>query len=164
MLITDPKVKLQVLLRDNWVAANTNSQTPVFHTGWYNASWKTKPQVTITHPTYTVMRGGETGVTAIDGLGGNVRLMQCDLEIDCWAHSEMTNTAGTKFEDGVLNVKDFTYNMGNEVKRLVSGNLLADSELEWMTWMGMVELVDTRIQPVVFRYNNSIRLVWKETL
>lgn len=164
MPIIDPKVKIQTLLEDNWDAANTQLQTPKIHTGWYNASWGTTPQVTVTNPIYSVMNGGETGVTAIGPGGTKVRLMECDLHVDVWAHAEMKTPAGVRFKDGTgINAKALTYDMSNEVQRLVEGNLLVDSELEWMNWQSKQEFVDTRIQPVVFRYSNLVRLVWKET-
>lgn len=163
MPIGDPKVKIRTLLNDNWNPVNTQSQTPKIHTGWYNSAWGTTPQVTVTNPMYSVIGGGETGVTAINGLGGNVRLMECDLHVDVWAHAEMKTSGGVEFRNAGINAKALTFDMSNEVQRLVEGNLLVDSELEWMNWLGKVELVDTRIQPVVFRYSNTIRLVWKET-
>lgn len=163
MPIVDPKLKIRTLLDSGWNPVNTQSQTPRIHTGWYNAAWQTQPQVTITNPRYTVIGGGTTGISAIDGVGGNVRIMQCDVHVDCWAHAEMKTSGGVRFKDTGINSKDLIYDMANEIKRLVQDNLLADPELEWMSWTGMVEIVETRIQPVVFRYSNSVRLVWKET-
>ena len=152
MPITDPKVKIKTLLDGNWNSANTNGLTPKVHTGWYNSAWADMPQVTITNPVYTVRNGGETGITAIGGNATLVRFQVCTLDVDCWATREGTG----------VNPKDLTYNMSNEVRRIIEANMFSDSELELLTWLGMNEQVDTRVQPVVFRYNNSVRLMWKD--
>jgi hypothetical protein len=112
---------------------------------------------------YSTIGGGSTGVTAIGGGGLRVRVMTTDLTIGVWAHREMIDPAtGTGFEALGINPKGFTYDMSNEVRRIIEVNTFSDVELDGMYWRGMQELVDVRIKPAVFRYDNDVRLVYRE--
>lgn len=152
MLTADPKIKIEALLTGAWDDNNTFDQTPKIHTGWYNTSWGGQPQVTITNPMYSVINGGTTGITAMGGTGTLVRLMQCDLKIGCWVTRESSS----------VNPKAMAWAMMREVKRIVEANMFTDSELEFLTWLNANDVVEDRIQPIAFRYDNSVRLVWKD--
>lgn len=97
-------------------------------------------------------------MTAIGAGGQNVRLIFVDVSIGCWAHHEMVD-GGSPIS---VNPRQLTYEMANEVKRIMEANMFTDSELDWLTWDGMNEDVDTRIKPVVFSYMNNVRLAYRE--
>lgn len=161
MPITDPKVKLYNLLTGNWNPTNTSGVTPKIHMGWYNQAWEASPQVTITGPIYNVFRGGTTGISAFTGSGNGVRIVECQMMLSCWAHHEMQDSGGTPI---TVNPRQLTYEMANEIKRIVESNMFTDPELEWVNWIDMVELVESRIKPVLFRYDNTVRLQYREAL
>jgi len=147
----------------NWNPANTKNITPKIHTGWYNAAWNTTPQVTVTTPITNSLRASATGVAAIGPGGTKVRLMKTDLLIAPWAHHEMVDPAtGSSFKTLSVNPKDLTYDMSNEIRRIVEENIFSDPELDHISWLGMEEVVDVRIKPAIFRYDNDVRLVYRE--
>jgi hypothetical protein len=157
--ITDPKVKIHNLLTANWNESNTSGVTPRIHMGWYNPAWEAIPQVTITAPIYTARGGGETGVSAIAGDGDSVRVMIVTMMISCWAHHNMSESDGTNI---TVNPRQLTYEMANEIKRIIETNMFTDSELDWVNWIDMVEQVELRIKPILFRYDNTVRLLYRE--
>jgi hypothetical protein len=95
--------------------------------------------------------------------GAKVRVMRTDLLVTPWAHREMSDPAtGSSFTTLSINPKDLTYKMSNEIRRIVEVNIFSDSELDHMSWLGMEEVVDVRIKPAVFRYDNDVRFVYRE--
>lgn len=163
MLTTSPEIKLKTLFDDNWNAANTSGITPKVHTGWYNTAWNTTCQLTIGDPDESVMDGGETGITAFTGGGDLVRFLFTDIVVAPWAHREMVDSNGDTFNSLGINPKTLVYQMSNEIRRIVNDNMFSDSELEFMTWLQKNRVVNTRVKPVVFSYNNMIRLSYRET-
>ena len=127
--------------------------------GYYNTAWEAQPQVTIVNPMYSVLRGGSTGITAINGSGGLVRVVEAELLVSCWAHHECKDDNGAKIP---VNPRQLTYEMSNELKRIMESNLTSDPELDWMNWTGMVEGVEIKVKPVLFRYTNTVRLMYRE--
>jgi hypothetical protein len=98
------------------------------------------------------------------GAGGlRVRVMRTDLQVATWAHREMKDpVSGSGFEILNINPKDFTYKTSMEIRRIVEVNIFSDPELDHISWLGMNELVDVRIKPAIFRYDNDVRLVYRE--
>lgn len=160
MPIVDPKLKIYNLLVANWNPTNTSTITPKIHMGWYNTGWESIPQITVTTPIYSVFGGGTTGVSAITGSGGLVRHMQVTMMVSCWAHHKMEETDGTPIS---VNPRQLTYEFSNEVRRIMETNMFTDAELDWLNWLDMTEMVDNKIKPTLFRYTNTVRLMWKET-
>lgn len=159
MAIVDPKLKVYNLLTNNWDITNTSNVLPKVHMGWYNTGWQNKPQVTIVMPSYVVMNGGMTGVSAIGPGGSNVRVMQVQMNVSGWAHHEMVDQNGA---DITVNPRQLAYEFSNEIRRIVEINLDSDPELDWMSWIDMSESVEMRIKPVLFRYDNTIRMLYRE--
>jgi len=157
--ITDPKVKIYNVLVANWAPANTSNVTPKIHMGHYNTAWEARPQITIVGPRYDVLRGGSTGITAFNGAGASVRVTEVEMFVSCWAHHEMKDNNGAAIG---VNPRQLTYEMSHEVKRILESNMFTDSELDWMNWTGMVEGVEMKIKPVLFRYTNTVRLMYRE--
>lgn len=162
MLSEEPTVKIMTLLSTNWNPANTQTITPKFHTGWYNTAWNTIPQLTVTEPDYTVMRGGETGITAFSGGGDLKRWVFADMIVAPWAHADMVDGSGASFKSLNINPKTLVWDMSNEVKRIIDANRFSDPELEWWGWLSKARVVETRIKPVVFRFNNMVRCLYEE--
>jgi len=151
------------MLDAGWNAANTHNVTPKIHTGWYNAAWNSTPQVTVTTPMTSTLQGSATGVSAIGAGGTKVRVLRTDLLVAVWAHREMIDPAtGSSFETLGINQKAYTYDSSMEIRRIIEANIFSDPELDHVSWLGMTELVDVRIKPAVFRYDNDVRLVYRE--
>lgn len=69
-MVPDPTVLLKNLVRDNWdVALTSLAAEPEFQTGWYSRSQRL-PAITFTNKDEGVLRGGETGFTAIHSQTG----------------------------------------------------------------------------------------------
>ena len=88
--------------------------------------------------------------------------MKTDLLVTPWAHREMVDSSGSSFKTLSINPKDLTYDMSNEIRRIIEENMFSDPELDHISWLGMEELVDVRIKPAVFRYDNNVRLIYRE--
>jgi len=160
MAITDPKLKVYNLLTVNWAKANTSGVQPKIHMGWYNSAWKATPQVTIVSPSYNVSSGGQTGISAFGPGGAHVRVMQVQMMVSGWAHHEMQDQNGAGI---TVNPRQLSYQFANEIRRIVEVNLDTDSDLDWISWIGMSENVELRVKPVLFRYDNTIRMLYRET-
>lgn len=160
MAIVDPKLKVYNLLTSNWNIANTSNVLPKIHMGWYNAAWQPRPQVTIVMPSYIVRRGGDTGVSAIGPGGTNVRVMQVQMAVGGWAHHDAKDQNGA---DITVNPRQLSYEFANEIRRIIEANLDTDPELDWISWIDMSENVEMRVKPVLFRYDNTIRMLYRET-
>lgn len=163
MPIIDPQVKIQDLLIANWIPANTSNITPKIHTGWFNTAWTKTPQITVTNPEHRPFKGGDTGVTAFKGSGGLVTITHVDMIVAPWAHEQMVDSNGATFDSLGINPKALIYEMSNEIKRIIRANRVSDPELDFMAHRGMTPVVDTRVKPVVFRYNHDVRLSYTET-
>lgn len=164
MLSTAPELKIRTLLLDNWVPANTSNITPKIHTGWYNTAWNTTPQITITDPQDIIHLGGDTGISAFTGGGDLVRFVFTDVLVVPWAHREMVDSNGSTFKSLSINPKQFVWEVSNEIQRIIEVNMFSDPELEFVTWLSKSRIVEDRIQPIVFRYNNNVRLAYKQTV
>lgn len=154
MPVGDPKKVVFDLIKNNWNSANTNGVTPRFEMGWYNEGWQATPQVTFSDPIYVVRQGGETGVTAIGPGGTNVRVMVVELTISCWSHHDM---------ELPVNPRVYNFNAALEVRRIIEANYDQLTDVDWINWVGMNEIVEAKIKPVWFRYSNRIRLVYRES-
>ena len=162
MLTTAPELKIKSLLLTNWNPANTSNVTPKIHTGWYNHSWGSTCQLTITDPNDSVMRGGETGITAFSGLGTLKRFVFSDMIVAPWASREMTDDNGNSFDSAGINPKSLVEEMSQEVKRIIDANRFSDSEVEYFAWLNKMRGVEHRLKPTVFRENNMVRVAYWE--
>lgn len=155
MLTTDPKLSLKNILVADWNPANTSIvAAPRIHTGWYNGQWGNVAQVTITSPTETPIRGGETGFMGMGPDGKGVQLMLGILSVGTWSHQDMY--------DGV-NAKALTWEMSKEVQRIIQADIFAIPDLEWINWIGRQEIVDSLAQPPMFRYHNEVRYAYRSS-
>ena len=138
--MTDPKIGIKDIIKDNWVASNTSSVTPAFSTGWYNAESK-MPQVTITDSEDTTLSKGETRYFGIATNGAPAQYWVGTVSINCWSTREAN----------AVNPKKLIYEMKEEVKRIIKANYGDVSGLDYIAWHGSFERVDDTVKPVVFR-------------
>lgn len=147
MSVSDPKLSIRDLLADNWDNTNTViSEDPLINTGWFNHSWENRAQVTITAPDEEPLAGGATGYSGISAAGEGLKIMVGTMDVECWAHEKMYGSLAQG------EYKQLAYDMSEEVKRIVDTNTLTTSDLEWVSWAGRRELVDTDADPVLYRY------------
>lgn len=138
----------------NWTPANVYNATPKIHTGWYNQAWQAEPQLTITGGDTLIVNGGFTGASAFTGAGQLVRRYVTYLTVGVWAHHEMGLS---------VNPKEWVYAATNEIRRIIELNTLADPELDFISWLGYADEVETRTKPVLFRVDNEVRMVYRTT-
>lgn len=146
------------LIINNWNSTNvsslpigTTSGTIRVHTGWFNHSWN-QPQIGVVNPTEFPLSGGTTGFIATDAGGaGGVKFMIADMNVACWAHNE---------DNTNINPLLLRFQMSEEVKRIIKNNTFPGNDIEWLSWLGRTGFVDTDAEPVLFRYDNQVRLMY----
>jgi hypothetical protein len=111
-------------------------------------------QVCITGPFENPLSGGATGFYGFrgDGSPGGVRLTIGDMVVSVWAHYELPYA---------INPKQLTFEMSEEVKRIIDANTITISDFEWLTWLSKSEIVDNSLTPTLFRYNCMIRYMYR---
>lgn len=154
MLTQDPKITIRQLLTTGWNSANVSNVTPKVHTGWFRDDWMDEAQVCITGPFENPLSGGATGFYGFrgDGSPGGVRLTIGDMVVSVWAHYELPYA---------INPKQLTFEMSEEVKRIIDANTITISDFEWLTWLSKSEIVDNSLTPTLFRYNCMIRYMYR---
>ncbi len=147
-LADDPKEDIKDLLKNNWDNTNTSiSEDPRFHTGWWNGSYSGQAQVTVSDPDENVLAGGQTGFTGMSNDGAGTKIMTGNVDVNTWAHHDMYS----------VNAKQLSFEMSEEVKRIIGDNTFGISYLDYISWAGRVEIVDTDAPNTLFRYENEIR-------
>jgi len=150
MPLKDPKVAIRDLLVANWDTANTIlDSVPSIHTGWFNGQRLNTPQVTVTDPNENILDGGNTGFSAIGGgsTGGRVKFIIGNLTVGTWAHQRMI--------DGV-NAKALSFDLSEEVRRIINVHIHDAEDMEWVSWDGRSERINPTEDPVLFRYDTLV--------
>lgn len=151
----DPILTVYDFLVAGWNSANTSGVTPKIHTGWFNVNWKT-PQVTVTDLREFPVSGGVTGFRSIDSLGNGAKLMIGNMTVGVWSHVD---------DNSNINPKQLTFEMSEEVKRIVKANMLPNigtTGLQWLSWIGRRRVVDTSEEPILFRYENTVSCMYED--
>lgn len=149
-LTKDPKLVVYDLLVAGWNPANTSGITPRFHTGNFNHSWKA-PQVTVTDASEFPSGGGETGFRAIDSAGKGVKTMIGTVVVGCYSHDN---------DGSNQNPRKLSYEMSEEVKRIIKVNMLPGGDMQVLSWLGRLELVDPDVEDVLFWYDNTVSYIY----
>lgn len=149
--ITDPKVTVRNLVKNNWNAANTQSVTPTFSTGWYDKK-KKLPILTVTTPRQFVRHRGT------DGSGnGVVQIRSGSVLADAWVDRGVV-AGGSAV--GTAGAKNLAYQMFQEVDRIVTANQNSVSDFLHIEVGTSTELVETEESPAVYRRQAQIRYWW----
>lgn len=140
----DPVLTVLKLLNKHWDNANTSiGYDPEIHSGWH-VTEANSPQVTISPIDEGVERTGTSPFTAFDPDGsGPVQDLSGKLAVNCWSDREVESGA---------NPKKLTYEMSEEVARIVKGNIYNATDLRYIGYGGRRQVVDQDAEPVVFRY------------
>lgn len=136
--MSDPKLEIRDLLKNNWTAANTSSVTPDFSTGWWDDN-NDLPQVTVTSDDEAPLGGGETGQTHLNS--NNEQLLSGAVDINVWANRDSSD----------VNPKKLTYECKDEVRRIVQANKEAITGFNYIGWNGFIDRTDTKTTPVTYR-------------
>jgi len=136
--MSDPKLKIKDLLKNNWTAANTSNVTPDFSTGWWDDN-NDLPQVTVTSDDEAPLGGGETGQTHLNS--DNDQLLAGAVDVNVWANRDSSSE----------NPKKLTYEFKDEVRRIVQANKEAITGFNYIGWNGYLDRTDTNKTPVVYR-------------
>ena len=144
--MADPKVGIKDEIKDNWTAANTSSVTPSFSTGWYDVK-NASPQVTITDAEEASLSSGPTGVFGMAAGGVPAQYWIGSVAVNCWVTRE----------DTAVNPKLLINQFVTELKRIIRANYDDVTGLDFITWMGGHEIVETDKKPVVYRYEAEVR-------
>lgn len=154
-LVKDPILTVRDALVAGWNPANTSGVTPKIHSGWFNQNWK-QAQVTVTDLREFPSGGGSTGFRAIDSLGNGVKLMLGTMTVAVWAHDG---------DQTGINPLQLSFEMSEEVKRIIKANMIPDlgtTGLNWLSWLGRRRVVDTSAEPITFRYENTVSLMYED--
>lgn len=149
-LSTEPAISIRDLLANNWDSSNTSiSSDPDIHTGWFKGApgHGDTPQVSLIQSREDDFEGGDTGFFA-QGAENLVQAFTGQVLAVCWAHHDMF--------DGV-NPKTLTFEMSEEVRRILKANTFAITDLEWVSWVGRVKRVDVDAEPTLFRQDCEVR-------
>lgn len=76
-----------------------------------------------------------------------------EMTVGVWAHHDLPYS---------VNPKQLTFEMSEEVKRILDANVTSVSDFEWMTYVGKFPVVDSNTTPTLFRYNCSIRYMYRD--
>lgn len=162
MIENGPIVIVKNLLVTGWDATNTPlADAPRFHTGWYDFG-SSDPQVTVTNPESSVVNGGDTGQTAGTGDGGVSQVRAGTVLVNAWAGTR-DDLEGAGTNGGDVNPKDAAYQMAAEVHRIIQSNAqgtstaTGDPELTSLGADATRRVVDTDVDPVVYRYEVTVR-------
>jgi len=151
----DPKVSIKNLVSSNWVAANVvGNLTPDFHTGWFNPK-SISAQVTFTGRSESFQ--GASGYGAIEGGGGGpVQIADGVLFANAWAYRD----EGA----GGSNPKQVTYDMAEEVRRIILANYNQVANIDFLSIVSTDEVEpDPQENPMVFRIATTIGYRWRST-
>lgn len=143
--MNDPKVTIKDLIKNNWNSVNTSGITPNIHTGWYDVKANT-PQVTVTDTSEVIEAGGVTGYTGMSSNGTPAQLWVGSASVNCWVTRDAVS----------VNPKQFLFEMREEIKRIIRANYDQAVDLDYLSWKGGSELVDTGISPVVYRFAGEV--------
>lgn len=146
--MTDPKVSIKNLIKDNWDADNVSGITPVTHLGWYDTR-SNMPQITITDTSEVVEAGGVSGYTGMTSGGTPAQLWVGSMSVNCWTTREATKDEG-------VNPKRLIFEMREEIKRIVKAKYDDATDLFYIAWKGGMEMVDTGQSPVVYRWIGEV--------
>lgn len=167
MLSEDPVIIIRDLLDNNWTTGNTVlANKPDIHTGWYDYG-SSDPQVTVTNPEESTVGGGETGHTAGTGAGGVSQIRAGTVLVNCWAGTrEDTKGAGSGGSD--VNPKEAAYDMAGEVHRIAQANATGTTDSNGNRQLNSLgadpvrRVVDTEKDPVVYRYEATVKFTYGE--
>lgn len=144
----DPKEDIKDIILNNWDNTNTSiSEDPRVHTGWWNKSWDDQAQISVSDPDENVFGGGQTGFSAMTGSGQGMKIMTGSVRVNCWAHHDMYD----------VNAKQLSFEMSEEVKRIIGDNIFGISYLDYISWTGRTEIVNADAPTTLFRYENIIQ-------
>ena len=146
-MVQDPVLTIQNLLVDNWNTSNTSiGYRPSIHTGWIDSA-ANQPQITITSASESPMGFGTpySGIKP-DGSGPTQRMMGT-IAVGCWSNREV---------EPRVNPKKLTYEMSEEVRRIVHANVNSATDLETIGYNGRMFLVDEDSEGVWFRYQVTV--------
>jgi len=139
--MADPKTGIKDVIKDGWDDDNTESITPSFSTGWYSVK-NASPQVTITDEEEATLSDGPTGILGIATGGVPAQYWVGSVAVNCWVTREDTD----------VNPKKLIDLFKKEIKRLIRAHYDDVTDLDFITWMGGHEIVESDKKPVVYRY------------
>ncbi len=149
----DPKVSIKDLIKANWNSANVaGTTTPDFHTGWWNPK-SLSAQVTFSGKSESFQ--GETGYGGISA-SGPVQVAIGVLFANCWAYRD---------EGGASpNPKQLTYDMAEEVRRIVLAGFESVTNLVYISVLSIDEVPPEQgSDPMVFRTAVTLGFNWRTT-
>lgn len=140
----DPKLTVVDLLEADWDNSNTEiGYDPDMHTGWHNPE-STKPEVTVSSLEDESPTAGGTGFSAIDPTGaGPIMELDGTILIGCFSDREVAD----------VNPKTVTFNLTEEVKRILKNHLLDATDLRYLVYHGRREVPPDTDEPTpTFQY------------
>lgn len=139
--MADPKTGIKDEIKDEWDSDNTSGITPSFSTGWYDVK-KASPQVTFTDEEEATLSAGPTGILGMVTGGTPSQYWLGSIAVNCWATRD----------DTAVNPKKLISQFVKEIKRIVKAHYDDVEDLDFITWMGGHERVETDKKPVVYGY------------
>jgi len=143
--MNDPKVSIKDIIKNNWNASNTSSITPRIHTGWFDIK-ATTPQITVTDTSEVVEGGGVTAYTGISTNGTPAKLWVGTAAVNIWVTREAVS----------INPKQCLFEMRKEIERIIKAKYDDVSDLDYLSWKGGFEQVESDQSPVVYRFIGEV--------
>lgn len=151
----EPKFAAKLLLENEWDASNTSiGSAPSIHTGKYDQSAE-EPQVTVTTTSETVLGGGETGISFIQGGGGLGQDIDGFVQVNARSDRDAASTNPKKLtREFAEEIRRILLETGTDIAGKLAGTTLAGTELVHMTPQGPpTELPpETDRSPTVFAF------------
>lgn len=142
-MTTDIRVWLMTTFEQNWQADNTSGITPAINTGWYDQSVDA-PQVSIPDANEDPSHGGQTGFSGIPQTGGTpIQNLIGESHVHVWSH---------RGDSANVNPKELTWQMAEEVRRIVRANFHGPSDYTFVSYRGRQWQPDRTQSPPVLRY------------
>lgn len=148
--IKDPVLTIKEIIENQAQASNisTLSSVPDVAPGGHWDHNHTRPQITITSPDETPLRGTQTGYTGVDPTGaGPISEKDVVLDVSVWA------TRRPDEVDASPNPKKVVYEVARELERLWLANASGKDDLESIGYFGPTQ--DTS-------KDDSDRTVWRQ--
>lgn len=148
--LKDPVLTIKEIIEDQFDVTNvsTLSSVPSVAPGGHWDHNHTRPQITITSPDETPLRGTGTGYTGVDPTGaGPIAEKRVVLDVSVWATRQPDSI------DSDPNPKKVVYEVARELERLWIANASGKDDLESIGYIGPTQ--DTS-------KDDSDRTVWRQ--
>lgn len=136
-----PEVVVKELLRTRWRVET--ALDPAIHHGWVRPGFD-EPEVTVSEPEESPVRGGNTGFSGTAGDGsGPTKDMNGTVRVNTWADRSRVES----------NPKQVVYVMSREIERIIDSHATPeDTDLRFLSFLGGTRMPpETDKEPTMFR-------------